>query len=246
MRTNQYFLFLLLASVLFGACKQRYGYIPRSLNLTKQEHAEKGFSHYVSPSKKDVADSVAPTTPGSTSNTALPPTQKITEPIGKQTLRTKPLNLLKPFRKTSPRTAVDSTKEKPKRRKDLASGSGFFFAAVAVLNASILFTPYVNTLFLSILIGLGAFVIGYLLIELAKNIRKNRLRPTSTKTYKEARERLKRVVGILFIVSGSFFLIGVLSMAAGIFGLGVFCFVMGAIAFYAALLGGLIYLLMGI
>ncbi len=241
--------YLLVALSVFSSCKQRYGYIPRSFSTSQTAQSGQHYSgHYVQ-SEKTKAIQTRTFNP----NEAQPLTRlysgqssKLTAPRHTAHRFVKPRKFIQ--EKTF-NTPIDSTRDSTNRSSvdpTLSKGSEIIFGVAAIMNVAMLFTPFYNYMFLAILIGLGLLVIGYFLNQLVKNMRKNRVKPLKNKDAADARRRLKKVVGTLFIVSGSLFMLALVFLGLGFFDASFFFAIFGIIAFYAALLAGFIYLLLGL
>lgn len=255
---NGRFLFIALFSLTLvlglNGCKQRYGYIPRSLNLQKSPPKRTAFSsHYVQVPSKFHPTELETANTNPVHLDSLIPHAQVDNPkiIPRETGRLLRSNKRTKTTSQPPRIQKDTIKidsTKFTREPGLSKGSDFLLGTAAVLNLAMLFTPYYNYMIVVLLVGLGTVAVFYLLGRMFINMKDNKVRPKSERLRynSRARDRMKQWVKGLFIGAGICFALALILVSASFFDLSFFFFVLGVIGFYAALLAGLVYLIMGL
>ena len=228
-------LFILLSSLLFVSCAQRYSKIPR-VHFQKKTNTYSSNGHYVNAAREQNKPQLHST------NHAVIDSTKSQETKAK-TVKPKPGYRI---RKRSTQITTDSTSNN-EVDKNLISGSGALFTIAAGINAALLITPLHNFLFVGLLLGLGVLVLGYFISKFIENTNQNRLRSNRYKLGQpKNRDQLKKAFNISMIVSGVSFALALMTAATGSIALPYTFFILGMITLWVGLLVGIVYLVMGV
>lgn len=256
MRTNAKLplsLIAIVVAVMFSACTTRYGHLTRRVDFSKKkQHPTFHSGHYVRESpantpepavlateiqKKETISSVPPAREA----IALPPVQHINR--HNQNL-TPPDTLVE---RPSKDTVMNPPDSKARPDSKLYHGSITAFSIAAATNLALVSTARFNFMALALLLGLGLVVVGYFIGKLVTNMADNNTHPPRGSTpFNASREQLKRVVQIFFLTAVSLFVLSLMVALLQAFELATGLLILGLIAFWAGVLGGITYLLMGI
>lgn len=239
------FLFL-LAVLTFSSCSSRYGYIPRTFQLTKAKPNQTGLKgHYVS---KTPSDTVKQRHFEELVN-SVDAEPKIHENQQHVKVKTSPKIS---FNKAFATDTIDSdtvlSAPPQKVDKKLFKESNALFAIATAANLAYLLAAEVSFLAISILIGLGLIILIYAADSVIMDLIDTRSKPLGpVRGFDPRRESIKKGFQVLMLIAGILFTLALLVLALTIFEeIAIVLAVFGAIAFYAGLLTGLTYLITGL
>ena len=244
---------LLILMLFLSACSSKYNYIPRTFHFSKTKISSNSHNGHFVKNKLDITVTENALRYGIDSfETHLSTPTNLSSSFKKSSLIPSHGTVVKSKNHIAVTDSLtrDTTESihSDKVDKSLFKDSNVLFAVGSAANISYLLLAELNFFAISLLIGIGLVILMYFGQNIVQNIVETRSKPQGPiRGFNPKRDSAKKAFKLLMVIAGTLFtlalLIGFLTFFEGV---AIALAVFGVVAFNAAILSGLAYLVMSI